>query len=436
MLIRNGRVVDPAQRLDARLDVRLRGGVVAHLGEHLEPENGEPVLDASNAYVAPGFIDMHVHLREPGDLEKETIATGTAAAAAGGFTAVAAMPNTNPALDTPDAVRFVAEQGAKAGLTRVYPIGAITMGRKGVHVADFGALAGAGAVAFSDDGNTVMDNAVMLQAAQYRRLLIVHCEDETLKRGTVMTLGPTSRKLGVGGVPGVSEDVIVARDALIAAQAGCPLHVAHISTKNAVEIVRWAKSVQRGEGRFALSCEAAPHHLVFTESDVEQLGARAKVNPPLRFEDDVRALRDAVRDGTIDVLATDHAPHTQAEKSGDLRDACVGFTGLEVAVGAYAYALPDLPVARFVELLSVNPAKLLNVPGGTLAPGSPADVTIFADRAWSVDPAQFYSKGKSTPFAGMTLPRRAIATIAAGRLVMYEGRVAAPRGSIYVSSHN
>ena len=423
MLVRHGVIVDPAARLEARLDLRLRDGIVAELGEHLEPQHGEDVLDASGAYVAPGFIDAHVHLREPGNPEKETIASGTAAAVAGGFTAVAAMPNTNPALDEPETVREVARRARAVGLARVYPIGAITKGRNGRELADYEALSQAGAVAFSDDGNTVMDNAVMLRAAEHRKLLIVHCEDERLKAGTVMTQGPTSRRLGVAGVPPLSEDVIVARDVLIAAQAGCPLHIAHLSTKNAVEIVRWAKGIGPAQTDFALTCEVAPHHLVFTEADVERLGARAKVNPPLRFEQDVRALRDAVRDGTIDVFATDHAPHTDEEKSGDLAHACVGFTGLEVAIGAYAYALPGLPVARFVELLSTNPAKLLGVPGGTLAPGSPADVTVFADHPWKVEPQRFFSKGKSTPFAGMTLPRRALATIVGGKLVYSHGEV-------------
>ncbi|HET9095895.1 MAG TPA: dihydroorotase [Candidatus Baltobacteraceae bacterium] len=423
MLVRGGRVIDPAQRLDARIDVRVRGGVIAELGAHLQAETEEEIVDASGAYVAPGFIDMHVHLREPGNPEKETIASGCAAAAAGGFTAVAAMPNTNPALDEPELLRWVSERADEAGLARAYPIGAITKGRKGEELADYDALARAGAVAFSDDGNTIMDNAVMLAAARQGRLLIVHCEDERLKHGTVMTLGPTSRKLGVAGVPGLSEDVIVARDVLVAAQTGCPLHVAHISTAASVDIVRWAKSA-RGEGReISLSCEAAPHHLVFTEAAVEELGSRAKVNPPLRFDDDVRALREAVRDGTIDAFATDHAPHTESEKSGGLEHACVGFTGLEIAVGAYAYALPDLPLKRFVELVSTNPARLLGIPGGTLAPGAPADLTIFADRPWTVDPARFYSKGKSTPFAGMTLPRQAIATIVGGRLVYSQGQV-------------
>lgn len=423
MIIRGGRVIDPAQGLDARFDVRIRGGVIAELGEHLRVEDGEEIVDASGAYVAPGFIDMHVHLREPGNPEKETLATGTAAAAAGGFTAVAAMPNTNPALDTPELVRWVGAHAAEIGLARVYPIGAITKGRKGQELADYDALAAAGAVAFSDDGNTVMDNAVMLHAAQKRRMLIVHCEDERLKHGTVMTLGPTSRKLGVAGVSAVSEDVVVARDVLIAAQADCPLHVAHISTATSVDIVRWAKNAGNKGCKVALSCEVAPHHLVFTEAAVEELGPRAKVNPPLRLEQDVRALRDAVRDGTIDAFATDHAPHTEIEKSGDLGHACVGFTGLEIALGAYAYAVPDLPLSRYVELLSTNPARLLRVSGGTLAPGARADVTIFADRPWTVDPSRFYSKGKSTPFAGMTLPRQAIATIVGGKLIMQNGRI-------------
>ncbi len=424
MLVRGGHLLDPAQGLDAVMDVRVRDGKIAEIGEHLQPESGEEIVDAANAYVAPGFIDMHVHLREPGNPEKETIASGVAAAVAGGFTAVAAMPNTNPALDSPDLVRWVAERANEIGLARVYPVAAITEGRNGQEIARYAELEGAGAVAFSDDGNTVMDNAIMFEAARanarsaHPKTFIVHCEDERMKHGTVMTFGPTARKLGLPGVPPVSEDVIVARDILIAAQTGCPLHIGHVSTKTAADIVRWAKSAQCDGGSVRLSCEVTPHHLVFTEAAVEEFGARAKVNPPLRFDEDVRALRDAVRDGTIDAFATDHAPHTEAEKDGDVRHACVGFTGLEVALGAYAHALPDLPVLRFVELLSTRPARILGVSGGTLATGSAADITIFADRRWTVDPAQFYSKGKSTPFAGMSLPRRAIATIVGGRIAM------------------
>ena len=421
MLIRSGRLVDPAQGLDARLDVRLNGDTVEEVGEHLEPRSGEEILDAQNAYVAPGFIDMHVHLREPGNPEKETIASGTAAALAGGFTALAAMPNTKPAIDTPELVRLVLDS-SRDKHCRVYPIAAITRERKGAHLVDYNALAAAGAVAFSDDGNTVMDARIVREAAiaarESGRCFIVHCEDERLKGDAVMSEGAASRRLGLPGSPALAEDIIVARDVLIAQETGKSWHIAHLSTKGALAIVRWAR--ERG---IAVTCEVTPHHLVFEDESIERLGSGAKVNPPLRTRDDIAALREAVMLGEIDAFATDHAPHTTQEKSADVCCGAVGFTGLEIAVGAYAHAVPDLPVTRFVEMLSTNPARILRVPGGTLAPGSPADVTVFADRPWNVDPSQFYSKGKSTPFAGMTLPRRAIATIAGGKLVMQDGRV-------------
>jgi dihydroorotase len=421
MLIKNGRLVDPAQGLDARLDLRLSASVVHEIGEALEPHAGEEVFDASGAYVAPGFIDMHVHLREPGYPEKETIASGAAAAAAGGFTAVAAMPNTNPAIDTPEIVEHV-RRLAQGVACRVYPVGAITRGRKGAEAVDYAALANAGAVAFSDDGNTVMNARVMRDAAiaasGVDRCFIVHCEDELLKGGAVMSEGALSRRLGLAGSPPVAEDVIVARDVLIAQETCKPWHIAHLSTRGSLEIVRDARA--RG---VAVTSEVTPHHLAFTDEAIAQHGSGAKVNPPLRSQEDVSALRAAVMRGEIDAFATDHAPHTEEEKRADIACGAVGFTGLEIAIGAYAHALPDLRVARFVEMLSTNPARILRVAGGTLAPGSPADVTIFADRPWTVDRARFYSKGKSTPFAGMMLPRRAIATIVAGRLVMRDGRV-------------
>jgi dihydroorotase len=414
MLIRNGRLVDPAQRLDSRLDVRLSNGVVAEIAEHLDAAPGEEAFDAAGAFVAPGFIDMHVHLREPGNPEKETIATGTSAAAAGGFTAVAAMPNTNPAIDTPQAVRWVKERAEEFGLVRVYPIAAITRGRIGEQQVDYAALLREGAVAFSDDGSTIMNARVEIDAARAAGSdapFITHCEDANVKGDAYMTSSAEDR---------LAEDLIVARDLLIARALQRRWHIAHLSTATGVDLVRW---VRASKSAAAVTCEVTPHHLVFTRDFVESHGASGKVNPPLRFDEDVRALRDAVRDGTIDAFATDHAPHTEEEKRAALHEACVGFTGLEIAVGAYAYALPDLAVTRFVELFSTNPARILRIPGGTLKKGSPADVTIFADRPWTVDPAQFYSKGKSTPFAGMTLPRRAIGTIVGGTLVMRDGRV-------------
>lgn len=413
MLVRGGRLVDPSQALDARKDVRIANGVIVEIGEHLELQPGETVIDASGAFVAPGFVDMHVHLREPGFPEKETIATGTEAAVRGGFTAVACMPNTNPAIDSPEVIAQIAALAAAAQRARVYPIAAITRGRKGEAPVDFASLLRAGAVGFSDDGNTVMNARVLRDAVTAAEgvsgVFISHCEDEHIKGDAVMHEGAVSRALGVPGSPSVAEDVIVARDLLIGLEHGRAWHIAHVSTHGALELMRELRA--RGS---TATCEVTPHHLLLSDETVREKGAAGKVNPPLRTSDDARRVRDGVRDGTIDVFATDHAPHTQAEKSGDLRAAAVGFTGLEVAVGAYALALPDLPVLRFVELLSTNPARILNVPGGTLARGSVADLTIFADRPWVVDPQRFASKGKTTPFAGATLPRRVLATIVGG----------------------
>jgi dihydroorotase len=415
LLVTGGRIVDPSLGLDAIGDLRIASGVVAEIGDSLTPLPGEDVFDARGAVVAPGFIDMHVHLREPGQPEKETIETGTAAALRGGFTTVACMPNTIPALDTADRIEALLAQVQRRARCRVYPIAAITLGREGAQPCDYAALARAGAVAFSDDGNTVMDAGVLREGAMRAQALpgvfISHAEDERLKGRGVMTEGAVSRALGVVGAPSISEDVIVARDLLIAGDTHKAWHIAHLSTAGALDLLREARS--RGS---SATCEVTPHHLLLTDEAVRDLGAGAKVNPPLRSSEDGRALRDAVRDGTIDVFATDHAPHTDAEKSGDLQSAAVGFSGLEVAVGAYAEALPDLPVLRFVELLSTNPARILRVPGGSLAIGAPGDVTIFVDRPWIVDPARFASKGRSTPFAGRRLPRQAIATIVGGEV--------------------
>jgi dihydroorotase len=415
VLLKGGRLVDPAQGLNALRDLRITGGVVSEIGERLEPHDGEEVFDAGNAIVAPGFIDMHVHLREPGFPEKETIATGTEAAVRGGFTAVACMPNTKPALDDPAVLATLEALIQNGAYCRVYPVGAITRARAGIDICDLAGLARAGAVAFSDDGNTVMNAKVLRDAAllavDLEGVFISHCEDEHLKGNAVMTEGTVSRLLGVRGSPSIAEDSIVARDLMIATETQKAWHIAHLSTHGALEQLQYAR--ERGA---RATCEVTPHHLLLTDQAVREFGAGAKVNPPLRLDDDARALRDAVRDGTVDAFATDHAPHTAAEKSGDLEHAAVGFTGLEIAIGAYAAALPDLALLRFVELLSTNPAAILGVPGGTLALGSPGDVTVFAERDWIVEPLRFASKGKSTPFAGRTFKRQAIATIVGGEL--------------------
>jgi dihydroorotase len=422
LLIRGGRVVDPSLGLDAIRDVVLRDGFVVEVGESLAtPPDGE-VFDASGCYVAPGFIDMHVHLREPGQTQKETIATGTAAAVAGGFSAVACMPNTEPALDSPALIAEVLRLARAAGLARVYPIGALTKGRAGRELAPFWRLRDAGAVAFSDDGTTVESARVLRQAALYARdvpgTFISHCEDALLKGDAVMNEGGASMLLGLAGSPGLAEDVIVARDLLIAGETGKPFHLAHLSTAMSVELVKFARAHDIG-----VTCEVTPHHLLLGDDTFENFGAKAKVNPPLRGAGDAAALRAAVRDGTIDAFATDHAPHTREEKAQLLSEAPVGFSGLEIAVGAYAAAVPGLDVSRFVALLSTNPARILGIPGGTLSPGAPADVTIFADRSWTVDVNAFYSLGKNTPFDGSTFPRRAVATIVGGRIAMRDGVV-------------
>jgi dihydroorotase len=415
LLIKGGRVVDPSLALDALRDVRITGGIVYEIGEGLEAREGEAVFDASNAIVAPGFVDMHVHLRDPGFPEKETIASGSEAAVRGGFTAVACMPNTQPALDDASVLTDLLQNVSANARCAVHPIAAITRGRLGVEPCDFAALSRAGAVAFSDDGSTVADGRVLRVAAfaalDVDGVFISHCEDDALKGGGVMNEGATSRALGVAGSPAIAEESIVARDLLIAGDTGKAWHIAHLTTRVGLDLVRDSRT---HGGR--ATCEVTPHHLTFTDETVRELGGAAKTNPPLRTDDDVRALRDGVRDGTVDVLASDHAPHTVEEKSADLQRAAVGFSGLEIAVGAYAAALPDLPMQRFVELLSTNPTRILNVGGGALAVGSQGDVTIFAERPWVVDPSCFASKGRSTPFSGRTLPRRVIATVVGGTL--------------------
>jgi dihydroorotase len=420
-IVRGGRVIDPSQGLDALRDVVIENGRISAIEEHADVRDAR-VVDAGGAYVAPGFIDMHVHLREPGQAYKETVATGVAAAVAGGFTAVACMPNTEPALDSATIVHDVLRRAEAAGLARVYPIGALTRARAGVELAPYHLLVDAGCVAFSDDGTTVANPLVLRNAARYASdlsaIFVSHCEDAALKGDAVMNEGGPSARLGLSGSPGLAEDVIVARDLLIAEDTGKPWHIAHVSTATSLDLLRWSRS--RG---VRATCEVTPHHLLLLDDRFDDYRADAKVNPPLRADRDRHALIAGVKDGTIDVFATDHAPHGLDEKAQLLSAAPVGFSGLEIALGAYAAALPDVALARMIELHSVNPARILGIPGGTLAVGSSADITVFADRPWTVDVRLFHSKGKNTPFDGATFPRRAIATIVAGAVVYEHGRV-------------
>ena len=389
MLVRGGRLVDPVAGIDGRFDVRTRGEIVAEIGADLPPEPDEIVYDATGSVVAPGFVDIHAHLRDPGFPEKETLESGARAAVRGGFTAVACMPNTEPALDTAARVADVVRRAAAATVAcRIYPIAAMTRGRAGRETLDYAALARAGAVGFSDDGSPVDDDdamrAVAVAALPTGRRLISHAEEE---------------------------DAMVRRDLALARETGAPWHVAHVSTGVSISAIAAAK-----DAGVDLTCEVTPHHLLFTQALVGVLGGGAKVNPPLRAEEDARALRDAVRRGWVDAFATDHAPHTAAEKELPFDRAAFGFSGLEIAAGAYALALPDLPVARYVAMLSAGPCRILGLAGGSLAPGMPADITVFADRPWTVLASGFASKGKNTPFDGMQLPRAIRATIVAGSL--------------------
>ncbi|MFN2567894.1 MAG: dihydroorotase [Gemmatimonadaceae bacterium] len=423
LVLRGGRVIDPSQNLDETADVAIVDGRVdriGRIGEVGEPSRPVDVLDCAGLVVAPGFIDLHCHLREPGREDVETIATGARAAAAGGFTAVCAMPNTDPVTDNQAAVGFVLRQGQLAGAARVYPIGAITIGQKGESLAEFGEMVGAGAVAVSDDGRPLVSAQLMRTALEYARTFGIpvadHCEEPTLASGGAMNEGVASARLGLKGIPGETEEIMVIRDILLARRSGGHAHLCHLSTAGSVELLRWGK--ERG---IRVTAEVCPHHLSLTEEAVLGYNTNAKMNPPLRTDADVAALRDAVRDGTIDVIATDHAPHHYDEKEREFADAPNGIVGLETALGVILTWLVEpgvLDLRLLVERMAVAPARVFNLPGGTLRAGSAADVTVFDPVGeWTVDPTRFKSKGRNTPYAGMRLRGRVQYTIVDGRIV-------------------
>jgi dihydroorotase len=419
MLIRGGRVVDPSQDLDRKFDLRIVDGTVAEIGEGLDDE-GVEVVDAEGLIVAPGLIDLHVHLREPGGEHKETIRSGAAAAVAGGFTTVVAMPNTQPPIDNPAAVGFVLAEGRRCALCRVLPSGAITVGQRGEQLTEVGEVVQAGAVTVTDDGRPVARAGVMRLALEYAQAfdipVSVHAEELELSRGGVMNEGIVSSRLGLTGIPNAAEDIMIARDLLLAELTGGRLHIQHVSTRRGVEMIRDAKS--RG---IRVSAEATPHHFTLTDAAVESYRTDAKMNPPLRSEADRDAVRAGTIDGTLDVIATDHAPHHYDEKEQAFDDAPFGIVGLETALGLSLTQLVDTKLAdlaTLVERMSCTPARVFGLPGGTLAPGSVADVTIFhADEEWIVDPTRFRSLSRNTPFGGWKLRGRPIRTIVGGRTV-------------------
>lgn len=420
ILLSDGRVIDPSQGLDEVSNVLLRDGVVTATGRDLGRPDDALVLDCKGMIVSPGFIDVHCHLREPGRSDVETIASGARAAAAGGFTAVCAMPNTDPVTDNPAAVGYVVRQGLRAGAARVYPIGAISVGQKGEALAEFGDMIDAGAIAVSDDGKPVVSAQLMRSALEYARTfdipVIDHCEEPTLAAGGAMNEGIVSARLGLKGIPSEAEEIMVIRDILLARRTRGHVHLAHMSTRGSVELIRWGK--ERGIG---VSAEVCPHHLSLTEDAVEGYDTNAKMNPPLRTADDVAALREAVSDGTIDLIATDHAPHHYDEKEREFANAPNGIVGLETALAVVVTSLVSsgiIDFATLVDRMSCAPARLFHLPSGTLSAGSVADVTVFdPTRTWAVDPAEFRSKGKNTPYRGTTLTGRAIHTIVGGELV-------------------
>lgn len=420
LLLRGGRVVDPSQRLDERVDVLVLDGAVAQLGRELPVPDGTLSYDASGQIVCPGLIDVHVHLREPGGEHKETIATGTRAAASGGFTAVCAMPNTDPPIDDPASVGFVRAAGLRSGGARVYPVGCVSVGQKGEHLTEIGEMVEAGAVAITDDGRPVADAGLMRLALEYTQTFDLpvanHCEEKSLSRGGSMNEGLVSTRLGIAGIPNAAEDVMIARDLLLAELTGGRLHIQHVSTRRGVDLIRQAKA--RG---VRVTAEATPHHFSLTDDAVEGYRTEAKVNPPLRAELDRQAVLEGVRDGTLDIIATDHAPHHYDEKEQAFEEAPFGLVGLETALGLAITRLVEpgvLSLPELVERMSCAPARAFNLPGGTLKVGSPGDVTVFDPAPeWTVDPARFLSKSRNTPFAGWTLRGRAALTVVGGVIV-------------------
>jgi dihydroorotase len=419
LLITGGRVIDPATGFDGPADVLIRNGRIEEVGLNLSSDD-TPRLDATGAIVAPGFIDMHVHLREPGIEHAETIESGAKAAAAGGFTTICCMPNTIPVNDSAMVTSYILQRAREVACVNVFPIGAITKGSLGDELAAIGSMHGAGIVAISDDGRPVMNARVMRRAMELARALnlpvIDHCEDLNLSAGGDMHEGIQSVRLGLRGIPSTSEDVMVARDLLLAEQTGARFHVAHLSTQRSVAMVAFAKS--RG---LEVSCEVTPHHFAITDDELCHYDSNYKMKPPLRCHSDVDAIIDGIVSGVVDAIATDHAPHAGSDKMQEFERCPFGITGLETAIGLSLAELVHknrIPVARLVQLFTTGPANILKLDRGTLKPGAHGDVTVFdMDTEWTFDVQQSCSKSRNSPFHGRRFRGGPVATIVGGRIV-------------------
>ena len=419
LVVKNGRLVDPAHGVDRVADILIEDGKIRDIGSF--EANSAASLDATGLVVAPGFFDIHVHLREPGTEEAETIRSGGEAAATGGFTAVAAMPNTKPPNDCASMTQFIVAEARRNSPARIFPIGAITKGQEGESLAEIGDMVEAGIVAISDDGKPVMNSRLFRRAMEYSRMfdlpVIQHCEDLDLSSGGVMHEGFVSTRLGLKGIPAAAEDSIVARDLILAEATGARYHVAHLSTSGAVEMVRRAKAAG-----LPVTAEVTPHHFTLTEKAVRDYDTNAKMKPPLRSESDRVAVVAGIEDGTIDAIATDHAPHHSNLKMLEFDHAPFGITGLETALGLAITNL-NLPLARVVELFSINPQRIMKVDGWGLYEGSPADLTVFdTEHEWTFDVGQSRSLSRNSPFDGWKLKGKAMATIVGGRIVYEEHR--------------
>ncbi len=423
ILIRGGHVIDPANRIDRMADVLISDGRIVGVGEVGQMQI-DTIIDAAGMIVTPGLIDMHTHLREPGYEESETIDTGRKAAAAGGFTAIACMPNTEPALETQASLEYVIRRASESPGPALYPIAAISRDRRSRELTDFPLLISAGAVAFSDDGSSVLDTELMRKAMRrirpLRKPVIEHCEVPELAAGGVINEGPAAKRFGLPPISAASEWRMVERDVDLARATGCALHIAHISTAKSVEIVERAK-----QDGLNVTAEVTPHHIALCDEDIPEPNPDFKMNPPLRGTDDVAALRKALAGGVIDAVACDHAPHSPAAKAGGFAGAAFGVTGLETSLAVIATQMADMGIMTWGELvlrMSAAPARILGIEGGTLSIGVPADITVIdPDREWSVNPAKFASKGRNTCFAGSRMKGKVLLTIVGGGIV-FDGR--------------